>query len=1063
MKGVITLASNVIGYVVILAIFVGIMATMAMFWFNFQTIPTEVPEKATTCDFAYMLSLWDEATVYPNIFNKTFLETWSVNPNETANSIFENVSDYFLPRSDFFVHIADSDGEVYSLYVPPESKSVYKSCGEAYMSEKDFEKIKGTNLETIIVENGNIKTFKGEPGIIPRNKIHSICSLTTFMSDESDVEIGTMVAGLTTNLATKLREGIYRVGVKNESKAFYELGGYPSGCLVYGGSNEVKAKRSLLDFLTGKWILKIPYVGDLTSWIDEIISGIPFVGNIWSWFKDVEEDVGTWVVTTEVHAECGFNWGWDETTRVLSVIPSNLWKSEIDWTKRSVTTCEFNTKIPERIVEEGELLEKLCRPKEAHKHYWTFPGGLEKLNFFLRVGKVKDTWTEDNKIDFCESRCRSSAPWYVDKENCVECCTTKYSISVHGKYARSQLHLFNNMPDDAIDIEYIIAKDSVLEEHGIIDDVPREELLIISACDSWPTVSDCGTSEHCYGQHCVDYGAGGRCHMCSLDIEDSFCSPNYLEKPPSVDEGLYSCQNVYSPLWPIQEEIPECVPVILVNATFEGNEIGERSSYYPYHRVNNIIDCFANPNAEIIWKINATGLCCANLADAMDGDGNPVIAEDGTPLKECKEPTEFCPKMKLWSSINSSNVVVLDEERYIFEITQRVCRGKYPYNNAEYVSIVGTHPIGNEIIEYILRDSEVELTSLPPEEEPPSGEKSCDGVSISEVTHEIKHDWIGDDEIDIYVSIENTGTGYCNIRAFVYDADMDEKEHEPNWPNYRTVNAGQTKIIKLTSDWDIWGVSDLNGEYTITIENDIGDELDRMGPISVEENCNAISVSVTHEIKHDWIGDDEIDIYATIENTGTGYCNVQAYVYPKDATENIEYEPNYPNYRTVNAGKTEIIKLTSDWDSWGVSDLNGEYTVKIKDEDGNVLVTSDSILVEEENCDDTSISGVTHEIIPNSIPLLDDNIDIYVSIENTGTGYCNVQAYVYPKDATENIEYEPNYPNYRTVNAGKTEIIKLTSNWDIWWVTSLNGEYTVKIKDTDGNVLGNIWGPVSVP
>ncbi len=694
MKGLITLASNVVGYVVILAIFIGGIATMAMFWFNFQTIPTEIPDKATTCDFAYMLSLWDEATVYPNVFNKTFLEEWNINPTKTANAIFENSEDYFLPKSDFFVHIADSDGKVYSLYVPPESKSVYKSCGEAYMSEKDLEKIKDTNLETVIVENGNIKIFKGDSKIIPRNKIHSICSLTTFMSDESDVEIGTMVAGLTTNLATKLRAGIYEVGVKDEPEAFYELGGYPEGCLGHGYYVEVKAKKDLFDYLLGGFILRIPYVGDFASWIDEAIGDIPFVGNVWNWLKDVEDDVGNWISTIEIRTECGFKWGWDAETRVLSVIPSNNWKGD----------CVLSTKIPERVVEEGNLSEKLCRPREAHKRYWTFTGGLEKLNFFVRVGKVKDTWTEDDKIKFCEDRCRSSAPWYVDKEECVKCCTTEYSISVHGKYAQAQLYLFDNIPDDAIDIEYIIAKDSVLEEYGAIEEVPRAELLILSACDSWPTVSDCGTSENCYGTHCVDSGMGGKCEMCPEDEEDFFCSPNYLDNPPSVSEGLYTCQKVYSPIWPVQEENPRCVPVILVNATLNGEMIGEESPVPPYNIINKVVDCSVNSSAEVVWEINATGLCCAEIIEE--------VTKDGELVKKCKEITDYCPKMKLWSSINSSNVVVLDDERYTpdnLRITQKVCREEYTYNNADEAFIIANYTTGKDSIEYMLKDSKIKL------------------------------------------------------------------------------------------------------------------------------------------------------------------------------------------------------------------------------------------------------------------------------------------------------------------------------------------------------------------
>ena len=708
MRGLITLPSNIIGYVVILAIFVSIMAVIAMFWFNFQTIPTEMPEKATTCDFAYMLSLWDKATVYPNIFNKTFLETWSVDPTKTANSIFENSSDYFLPKSDFFVHIADSDGKVYSLYVPPESKSVYKSCGDAYISEKDFEKIKGTHLETALVENGNIKIFKGESGIIPRNRIESICLFTTFMSDESDVEIGTMVAGLTTNLATKLRDGIYQVGVKNKSQEFYELGGYPGGCLFNGGTNEIKAKRSIVDFgAESGLIIKIPYIddyiSDFTSWVGE---SIPILDTIWNWFTNKREDAVEWIATTEIHAECGFKWDWDNETRVLSVLPSNLGKYNIDWT--TISVCEFNTKIPERVVNESNLSEKLCRPKEAHKHIFTVPGGLDKLNFFLRVGKVKDTWTEDKAVDFCIERCKTSAPWYLAEYDCIAHCKGEGmgGISEY-RYAKSQIHLFKNMPDNAINIEYLIVKDSILKEAGAIENVPRNKMIIRSACDSWPTVSDCGTSEQCYGPHCVDEGTGGKCEMCFPKAENSFCSPNYLKNPPSVSEGLYTCQNVFSPLWPNLEENPKCVPVILVNATLNGEMIGEKSTSPPYDIINKIVDCSVNPNSEITWKINASGLCCANVTTEIDDEGVERLV--------CKEEdlTGFCPKMKLWSSINSSNAVVLNDERYIFNITQKVCRNDAPYNNAKSAFIVANYTTEKTSMEYVLKDSEIKLITTP--------------------------------------------------------------------------------------------------------------------------------------------------------------------------------------------------------------------------------------------------------------------------------------------------------------------------------------------------------------
>jgi len=494
------------------------------------------------------------------------------------------------------------------------------------------------------------------------------------------------------------------------------------------------------------------------------------------------------------------------------------------------------------------------------------------------------------------------------------------------------------------------------------------------------------------------------------------------------------------------EKTSECVPVILVNATFKSEEIKDRS-----------IDCSVNPNAEVTWKINASGLCCANLTTEIDDKNEKRLV--------CKEEdlTGFCPKMKLWSSINSSNSVVLNDERYIFNITQKVCRNNATYNNAKSAFIVANYSTSRDSIEYILRDSEIKLIKTEAEKLS-SGEKSCNGINVYSVNHKIIKNG---DEIIVKADIKNSGVGYCKLKACVYSKGSGGEgkvmECEPTVPYYKNLNAGQTMKVELSSDLDAnWDVGKLNGAYYFIVTSEDGEELYKKGPVSVKNDCSDVSVSVTHEIKYDWWVDDEINIYATVSNAGKGYCNVQAYVYPKDATENIEYEPNWPNYRTVDSGQSETIKLTSVGGlyPWGVGDLNGEYTVKIKDEDGNVLVTSDSILVEGENCDNTFISDVTHEIIPNWVPGLDDNVNIYVTIENTGTGYCPVRAFVYPKNAVKYIEKEPDLL-YITVNAGQSETIKLTSINDVWWVTSLKGEYTVRIKNTGGNQLDAVTKSVS--
>ncbi len=692
-RGLLPLPPEMIGYIITLAIFVGIMAMIAMFWFNFQTIPTETPEKATACDLAYMLSTWKDLTVYPNIFNKTLLNEWKTTGGreETANSIFENMSEFFLPDSDYFMLISDGS-DVYSLYVPPESKSVYKKCGNLKISEKDYKKL-DEKLQNYITKSGDIDFIEGKPGELPHNKLYSICPLTTFVADRDNVEIGAMVAGLTTNLVTQLRDGIYQVGVKGKPHVFYRLGPFPEGCLVNGGTNERKFKTLITDILTGKMILKLPVIGgaigDVVSWIDEAIGSIPLVGELYNWLKVKEEEAVEWITTTEIHAECGFKWDWDNETNVLSVTPSNIWSGE----------CKLKTRIPEWVVNESNLSAKICRPKEAHKHIITWPGGLYDLEFFLLVENVRESWGEDKAEDFCINRCEINSPWYVHIDRCSDYCTdpdirTKNcGGNVACYFAKSQMHLFDNMLEGAINIKYIVVEKEKLEDKNIDEIIENNEAYaVVSACDSWPTVSECGTADICEGPHCVDFGEGGNCTTCG-GHENAFCSPNYLENPPSVSEGLYTCQEVLNQSWPSREEMSECLPKILVNKTYKSDSTSVEKNL----DTSNILDCSANENAEITWKINASGLCCKNLTKTEKG------------LFVCEEDTGFCPKMKLWSNLDSSNVAVFDDKNYVFSITQKVCRGEYPYNNAEKAFIVAHYHVKDKIIEYSLEDSRIDI------------------------------------------------------------------------------------------------------------------------------------------------------------------------------------------------------------------------------------------------------------------------------------------------------------------------------------------------------------------
>ncbi len=693
-RGLLPLPPEMIGYIITLAIFVGIMAMIAMFWFNFQTIPTETPEKATACDLAYMLSTWKDLTVYPNIFNKTLLKEWKTTGGreETANSIFENMSKFFLPDSDYFMLISDGS-DVYSLYVPPESKSVYKKCGNLKISKKDYKKL-DKKLQNYITKSGNIDYIEGKPGELPHNKLSSICPLTTFVADKDNVEIGTMVAGLTTNLATQLRDGIYQVGVKGKPHVFYRLGPYPGGCLNYGYEEEIKIKTLITDILTTKIILKLPVIGgaigDIDSWIDEAISSIPLVGDLYNWLKGKKEEAIEWMTTTEVHAKCGFKWDFNNTTNVLSVIPSS--KGEGD--------CELMTRIPRRVVNESNLSAKICRPKEAYKHIITWPGGLYDLEFFLLVENVRESWGDKSKLEFCQEQCKKNIPYYYTRyilycdswcqslsegEKCDEFTLPLSRPWTICKWVSSLLHLFDELPKDAIGIKYIVVEREKLEDKSIDEIIESNEAYAtVSACSSWPGIFNCTVAGDCVGTHCV----ANECAKCSEEYW-SFCSPNYLENPPSVgpmegDDNLFSCQEVMNLSWPSTSEMKECLPDIKVNKTYNGEEIDS-------------INCSVKENAKVTWKINESGLCCENLTKTEKG------------LFVCEEDTGFCPKMKLWPNLDSSNVAVFDNKNYVFSITQKVCRGEYPYNNAEKAFIVVHYPVKDKTIEYSLEDSRIDI------------------------------------------------------------------------------------------------------------------------------------------------------------------------------------------------------------------------------------------------------------------------------------------------------------------------------------------------------------------
>lgn len=681
-KGLMNLPTNIIGYVIVLAIFIGIMIVISLFWFNIQTIPRESTDKVTACDLAYTLSLWGEATVYPNIFNKTFLEIyWNEESIEkTANSIFENMSDeLFISDSDYFIHLSDGEN-IYSMYVPPESKAVYDSCAGAKVSAADYKLISQAGLEEVIAGSGNLEVIEGSPKELPKNQLYSLCPATTFVADKEEVEIGLMVAGLTTNIATLMRDGIYKVGAKGSERMIYDLGSYPEGCYVDKGQMKTEEKAPF------KKVIESPVI-DLLSWIFLIRPLLDFT------------DVA-WTTVNKYYALCGFNWDWDETTRVLSVDSSGLSGGE----------CSLVTKIPLNIVNESNLSSKICRPKEIIAPVW-FPEGSswsilnqQKKHFYLVIEDAKQGY--ENEKEYCKFQCEEDKHCisYCDNSRLLEPSLCNLILSAREKrscyIAQLATKTFLELPKGAVDIKYYVTDEKYFVDNKNFEDLTPEEYSVYSACGTWPSVYECGSANDCDYSPCVyagieeeleghegEFQSIGGCTGC-LDASEGFlCSPSYLDAPPSIDDALYTCQNVYNLAWPKQEKMSECLPYLVVEKTLNGKKLeGE-------------VDCSNSDNldSEVTWKIDASLLCSSEYL--TDDAGNRIIS---------KLP-EFCPLIKIWPNINSSQVKVISKDTPIVEITQKVCRKNYPFNEANKAFIVANYQLEEKTIQYSIDDSIVGL------------------------------------------------------------------------------------------------------------------------------------------------------------------------------------------------------------------------------------------------------------------------------------------------------------------------------------------------------------------
>jgi len=771
MKALISLPANIVGYVIALAIFVAGILIINAFWYQFQTIPLEKPEKSTACDLAYVISIWNEITERPNIFEKSKLV--AKNKQNLEDKIFEN-STLFLPGADLFFGIVEDESNWnYTLYVPSESEITFDTCKKVTIAPKSYKELEKTDVSLWtflppIAMYEATTNFIGEAfeearekeyleSVTTYNEIFGVCSLPAFIKEGDEIKTGTMVAGFTSNVATWLREGIYNLLVSGEKSYYHPLGTYPVGCLNTLGFEKYEDEKP-------------QQVEWYQPFLEFFISPLSAIG----WIADK---------FPVIYADCEFNWNWeyDGNKFVINVTPKRPW-----WFLGE--SCKLSTRIPKSIVEEYNLTSKLCYPKRTSLLVYAPEGmeifGAKKKYFYLKMEKLDAGFkNEDNAISYCKTRCVTEGISGLCKYWCeygddifdVDCG------SMVCLFAQDKIHEFYRLPRDAIDIKYIVVEEDKLEEKNWkFEDIEESEYYkYTSVCSSWPSVFECESSEQCEeGKSCIRYGVvelGDKkgidksCGFCSPADKDKLCSPWYLSRAPTVTQGFYTCQDVINYSAPLNlNRFSECLPAIKVS--FTGPNVGCKTNpkrgdklesedctikildigkkklefewtyylkFYIYHEgrycgEKKIYDGetrrYCNDGCVVSFNypevcLSATRINCSshsnakikwkinakNICSRTLKSYNPTKDE----FETYTATTGFCPKMKFWCNIDKSKTYYLDEvasgPSYEIEIEQQVCRGNERYNNAEKVFIVADLHTEKGDMRYILPYTEIEL------------------------------------------------------------------------------------------------------------------------------------------------------------------------------------------------------------------------------------------------------------------------------------------------------------------------------------------------------------------
>lgn len=266
--------------------------------------------------------------------------------------------------------------------------------------------------------------------------------------------------------------------------------------------------------------------------------------------------------------------------------------------------------------------------------------------------------------------------------------------------------------------------------------------------------------------------------------------------------------------------------------------------------------------------------------------------------------------------------------------------------------------------------------------------------------------------------------------------------------------------------------------------------------------------SVRHTAYDDDFFEDEIDFDVTFKNTGNEKCKYRVYIYDDSGTRELEMEPNQPSWIEIDPGESATVSITSSfdlWSPWSVEDIKKKYVVKLKanfpwpqpdrfvdtktvccgqceetctqackddpdcccggcyaDTDCDQIYQGDSCFggTCDGNCE--CVGGVAPPIIPTcdgeilSVRhiasegglLGADEIDIFVTFKNTGTGGCKYRIYIQGDDGTE-LEHS----NWKEAYSGDTATIKVTSKGDWWSVESIDKSYTVELEEESTGIV----------